>query len=147
ARAAPKSGVEGRHGLCPVWEKFNEKRSSLHRFFSPGNGPVLGGPGRGLDSWARRELHGERAAMDLLRRRHRRDRACPDPAGAPIIASPFHPIFCFSAVRPLIAQSGHFSWRQPCLLFGGKRTSLRAAPMSAYVPKRTSAAQDCCRAK
>src|SRR5215472_15344761 len=75
--------------------EINEKRSYLHRFPSPGNGPVLGGPGRGLDSLARRELHGERAAMDLLRRRHRRDRACPDPAGASIIASPFHPAFCF----------------------------------------------------
>jgi hypothetical protein len=42
---------------------------------------------------------GERAAMDLLRRRERRDRACPDPAGAPIIVSPLAPSFCFSAVR------------------------------------------------
>ena len=65
----------------------------LHWFLSPGNGPVLGGPGRELDSLARRELHGEHAAMDLLRRWHRRDRACPDPAGAPIIVSPFHPVF------------------------------------------------------
>src|SRR6516225_12027298 len=73
--------------------EINEKRSYLHRFLSPGNGSVLGGPGRELDSLARRELHGERAAMGLLRRRHRRDRACPDPAGAPIIASPFHPVF------------------------------------------------------
>jgi hypothetical protein len=39
------------------------------------------------------ELHGERAAMDLLRRRHRRDRDCPDPAGAPIIASSFTQFF------------------------------------------------------
>jgi hypothetical protein len=37
----------------------------------------------------------------------RRNRACPDPAGAPIIASPFHPIFCLSAVRLLLALSGH----------------------------------------
>jgi hypothetical protein len=105
--------------------EINEKRSYLYRFFSPGNGPVLGGPGRGLDSLARRELHGECAAMDLLRRRHRRDRACSDPAGAPIIASPFHPIFCFSAVRPVVAQSGHAHRAQGCLLLGEKQTLLR----------------------
>jgi hypothetical protein len=37
--------------------------------------------------------------MDLLRRLHRRDRACPDPACAPIIVGPFHPVF---ALVPLV---------------------------------------------
>src|SRR5215831_15210073 len=47
---------------------------------------------------------------------------------------------------PLLAQSGHHDRAEPCPLLGVKRTSSRRAAMSAYDPKRTWAAQDCCRA-
>src|SRR5262249_58596616 len=106
AATRPPGGKEARRKRPRGIREINERRSSLHWFLSPGNGLVRGGPGRGLDSLARRELHGERAAMDLLRRRHRRDRTCPDLAGAPITASPFHPVFCLETA-PLLAQSGH----------------------------------------
>src|SRR6516164_6013919 len=92
--------------------EINEKRSYLHRVLSPGNGPVLGGPGCGLDSLARRELHGERVAMDLLRRRHRRDRPCPDPTGAPIIVSPFHTVL---ALVPFVPFWHKADFSTPCI--------------------------------
>jgi hypothetical protein len=44
----------------------------------------------------------------------------------------------------LLAQSGHpDTWNQ-CPLSGVKRTSTGGNPMSAFDPKRTWAAQDCC---
>src|SRR5262249_20508826 len=123
AATRPPGGKEARRKRPRGIREINEKRSYLHWFLSPGNGPVLGGPGRGLDSLARRELHGERAAMDLLRRRHRRDRTCPDLAGAPITAIPFHPVFCFSAVRQVVTQSRRLDATDQCPLLGVKRTS------------------------
>ena len=44
---------------------------------------------------------------------------------------------------PLLAQSGHSTTEFQCPLLGVKRTLIERAPMSAFDPKRTSAAQDC----
>jgi hypothetical protein len=51
------------------------------------------GQGADLIRWPAESFMVNARQWILLRRRHRRDRACPDPAGAPIIAIPFHPIF------------------------------------------------------
>ena len=48
---------------------------------------------------------------------------------------------------PLLAQSGHSTTEFQCPLLGVKRTSEECAAMSAFDPKRTLTAQDCCRAK
>src|SRR5262249_12779909 len=47
---------------------------------------------------------------------------------------------------PLLAQSGHHDPLSQCPLLGVKRTSRSLGRMSAFDPKRTSAAKDCCRA-
>src|SRR6516225_10882533 len=47
---------------------------------------------------------------------------------------------------PLLAQSGHHDPLNQCPLLGVKRTSIRLVQTSAFDPKRTWTAQNCCRA-
>src|SRR5262249_30246313 len=47
---------------------------------------------------------------------------------------------------PFLAQSGHPNGLNQCPLLGVKRTLIRGAPMSAFDPKRTSAALPACAA-
>jgi len=49
-------------------------------------------------------------------------------------------------MSPLLAQGGHSATEFQCPLSGVKRTLRGHAPMSAFDPKRTSAAQNWCRA-
>ena len=51
-----------------------------------------------------------------------------------------------TAECPLLAQSGHSATEFQCPLLGVKRTLPKRPPMSAFDPKRTWAARDCCRA-